>query len=648
MNPGFWFLIGLFSVAIAFWAYGTREERVPGRMGPATVRALVVFLVLGGLALPAFRDRTVGAPERVVLLDISRSMNLPVRAGDPAALSRLDSAQVELAALGPDRVYLFGDNPIPARPDSVTQVIANHESSRLEPALQAAKLGGADSVWVITDGDLSDRSSALTTARRLGLGLREVRIAAPTARVGLAGLSIPERARSGDTVRVVVNLRAGGDVLTLPDTVTVELRVDDEVLVAQVTQRPAPGRTGRVEMSFVPDNPSSDPVWKRYEVVLATPSDPFGVSDRVSAWMEISESTGGAVFVSTVPDWEGRFLVPALSRLVLGGARGFLRLADGRYLELSNSPHVVEETDVRRALRGSRLLVVQAELENMPDWLTSALRSHPRVLFFAAGPGDIPSAGVRVSGPLPGEWYAMLPIPASPAASLLADIDLGSLPPVREFYALDPPGEWLVLNANRNRRGEGRPLIAAQQRENRRWVISAASEWWRWTLRGGASERVYDGVFSGMVGWLLEDATPQLAVLVEPPAGNRPAVWQVRPSVTDLSIEIMNETGSTVWSQMSADPPTQITSPILDLGRYEVRLSATGPEGRFREVRPVEVLPDAIEMLPGSIVEVANVTADVPSQGSVKTRGPRPAWPFVVAMLLLCSEWIWRHRIGLR
>ena len=77
MNPSFWLLIGLFSVAIAFWAYGTREERVPGRLGPATIRALIVFLVLGGLALPAFRDRTLGPPERSVLLDISRSMSLP-------------------------------------------------------------------------------------------------------------------------------------------------------------------------------------------------------------------------------------------------------------------------------------------------------------------------------------------------------------------------------------------------------------------------------------------------------------------------------------------------------------------------------------------------------------------------------------------
>tara|TARA_B100001123_G_scaffold444899_1_gene594956 strand:+ start:162 stop:617 length:456 start_codon:yes stop_codon:yes gene_type:complete len=151
-----------------------------------------------------------------------------------------------------------------------------------------------------------------------------------------------------------------------------------------------------------------------------------------------------------------------------------------------------------------------------------------------------------------------------------------------------------------------------------------------------------------MVGWLLEDATPQLAVLVEPPTGNRPAVWRVRPSVTDLSIEVIDESGSTVWSQVSVDPPAQISSPVLDLGRYEVHLSATAPEGSFREERPVEVLPDAIELLPGSIVDVANLTVDAQSQGFLSTKGPRPAWPFVIAMLLLCSEWVWRHRIGLR
>ena len=165
MSPGLWFLVALGAVVLAGWAYGAREERVAGRAGPAAVRAVAVFLILGALALPALRDSGVGAPERVVLLDISRSMTLPVRAGDAGGATRLDSALALLPGLAPDRIYLFGDRPVPARLDSLEALGATHDASRLEPALQAARLGGADSVWVLTDGEWTDRDAQ--PARRL-------------------------------------------------------------------------------------------------------------------------------------------------------------------------------------------------------------------------------------------------------------------------------------------------------------------------------------------------------------------------------------------------------------------------------------------------------------------------------------------------
>ncbi|MXX77443.1 MAG: hypothetical protein F4Z33_00265, partial [Gemmatimonadales bacterium] len=204
MSPGLWLLVALGAVALAGWAYGAREERVAGRTGPAAVRAVAVFLILGALALPALRDSGVGAPERVVLLDISRSMTLPVRAGTAGGATRLDSALALLPELAPDRIYLFGDRPIPARLAALDTLGATHDASRLEPALQAARLGGADSVRVLTDGELTDRDAARETAAGLGLGVRELRVAAVGPRVALAALRAPERARAGDTVRATL------------------------------------------------------------------------------------------------------------------------------------------------------------------------------------------------------------------------------------------------------------------------------------------------------------------------------------------------------------------------------------------------------------------------------------------------------------
>jgi len=646
MSVVVWVACGLVSVAVAAWAYGMREERVGGRGGPAGLRALAVFLVLAGLSLPALRGNAVGAPKRVALLDVSRSMALPARPGGDR--SRLDSARVLLRAFGPDRIYLFGDTPIPARLDSIESIGATHERSRLEPALQAARLGGADSVWVFTDGDLSDRADALAAGVRLGLGVREIRTSADIARVGVAALNAPERARSGDTVRVTVELSTGGDPSSLPDSVALELRHENQVLAAATVPRPAPGRTGRVELAFVPSNPDDEPVWQRFEAVLVDPIDPLGVSDRAATWIEVSESTGGAVMVSTVPDWEARFLTPALGRLVLGGARGFLRLQEGRYLEMSASPRIVDEGRVRRALRGSRLLVVQGAPATLPAWLATAMRNHPRVLLFATGPGQVPGAGVRLTGPLPGEWYATPPIPASPAAPLLVEEDLDPLPPVRDLFALDPPGRWTVLTANRNRRGEGRPLLVAGGRGDRRWAVSAASEWWRWALRGGAPKRVYEAVLSGIVGWLVEGASPQLAALEGTPTVGRPPVWRVRPGASDLEIVLLDDEGAEIWRQTWPDPPTRVSGPALEIGTYEARVKTTGPEGVVEMSRPIEVTSEPRELLTGPPVDPAEIAPAVQSRPDVDVRAPRPVWPFALAVLLLCAEWIWRHRIGLR
>lgn len=651
MSPGLWLLVALGAVALAGWAYGTREERVAGRTGPAAVRAVAVFLILGALALPALRGSGVGAPERVVLLDISRSMTLPVRAADAGGTTRLDSALALLPELAPDRIYLFGDRPVPARIDSLDTLVARHGASRLEPALQAARLGGADSVWVLTDGALADRGAARETAAGLGLGVRELRVADVGPRVALAALRAPERARAGDTVRAMLEFRAGGGSGgggELPDSVSFQLEREGTVVAAVRAPRPAPGRTGRAQIDFVPRDEGARPSWRRYEAVLVDPPDPFGVAGRTGAWIEVSESSAGAVLVSLAPDWEARFLVPALDRLVLGGARGYLSLADGRFLEMGAGPRIVETSRVREAVRGARLLAVQAAPEDLPPWLAGALGAHARTLFFAGGPGEVPGAGARVTGPLPGEWYAAGPVPASPSAALLAEADLDLLPPVRELYAVEPAGRWSVLNASRNRRGEGRPLLTAGEDGMRRWALSAASDWWRWSLRGGEPRRVYEGVFSGIVGWLAEDATPRLASLVRTPAPGEPPVWRIRPGSSDLTIRLLDETGAEVWREAVADPPAEVAGPGLPPGRYEVLVTATGPEGPVELRRPVDIEPDPREFLPGPPSEPLAVGAQPFPRAPVDVRSPRPVWPFVLAVLLLCGEWVWRHRIGLR
>ncbi|MGH7539804.1 MAG: hypothetical protein ACRELC_02275, partial [Gemmatimonadota bacterium] len=178
------------AIGLAAWGYGAREERVAGRILPAAIRALALFLLLGGLWLPALRGGAPGPPARVVLLDVSGSMSLPISAA-AAERSRFDAARALVDSLRPERVYLFGEATRLVAPDSLADIAPEGSRTRLAPALEAVRLGGVDSVWVVTDGEWDDRAEALRTAERLGLGLRELRVGPAPARVAIARLDLP-------------------------------------------------------------------------------------------------------------------------------------------------------------------------------------------------------------------------------------------------------------------------------------------------------------------------------------------------------------------------------------------------------------------------------------------------------------------------
>jgi hypothetical protein len=668
MTVALWIAAAAAAAGLSAWAYVWREERVVGRTGPGVLRGLVLFLILAGLWLPTLRSDAPDTATRIVLLDVSRSMSLPVRPTDgaEAGVTRFDSALTVAASLDAERLHLFGDVPASVPVDTLSVAVPDAERSRLTPALEAAQLGGADSVWVVTDGEWDDRAEALRTAVRLGLGVRELRVAETVPRLGIAAVLAPERARAGDTVRVEVDVRAGGPEITRTvaadpaadsgadpgaesvDSVRLELRLGGVPRAFATVPVPSAGRSVRAELALVPTEPPDESAWRRYEIALLDGVDPYGAADTDAIWMEVSEASSGAVLISTDPDWEARFLLPGLDRLVLGGVRGFLRLTDGRYLEMGPRPRLIDDVGrIQRAIRGARLLVVQTDLSAVPGWLESALLSHPRKLVLPRGQGSLPGTGLVVSGPLPGEWYPMPPVPPSPAASLLADTELDRLPPLREVYGVDLGTRWTILNANRSRRGEARPLLVAHERGSERWALATGAEWWRWAFRGGAPRRVYEGILSGLVGWLVEDVAPRPVSLSIPSRARRLA-WRVRPSVRDLRIDVLTTEGDTVWSDEWAEPPEDVAGPTLEAGLHRIFVSGRAPDGTFRTERPIEVGPDRRELVPRAVPEPAVLAAAPVERVRSDARSRRPLWPFVLAMLLLCGEWIWRHRIGLR
>ncbi|MFQ5678821.1 MAG: VWA domain-containing protein [Gemmatimonadota bacterium] len=648
----------LAAAGLAAWTYLLREEPVPGRLGPAVARGVALFLLMAGPVLPGRRAPGGSDSGTVALLDISRSMTLPAsRAG---SISRIDSARALLAALRPDRVLLFGDGAEAANGDGLA-VPPTAGRSRVTPALEAARLSGADSVWVLTDGEWDDRELAAETAQRMGLGVRELRVAAPESRVGLTEVEAPLRVTEGDTVRVAVGLAAGGAGL---DSVTVEVREAGIPLRRIRVAAPGAGRRAQVRLGFLPRRASAG--WRDYEVALAEGADPYGAADRRRFALEVTPAARAAVLISTDPGWESRFLLPILRRSVLGGASGYLLVAPDRFLELGARPRAVEGRVPARASESARLLVVEGRPGSLPAWVAERVRTHPRLLLLPRGAGPVPGTPLSLGSPLVGEWYPAGPVPPGPTARLLAGLPLDRLPPLLVLRPVEGPLEgvdparggvgdserWIPLAGRRNRRGESRPLWVAGRTGERRWAVGPGEGYWRWVLRGGARRRAYEAVVAGLTGWLLEESSRRP---VEPEGGpwaGEPLRWRIAPTVREARIAVRDSAGNELWSGRRGPggggaSDTVLNGPSLPAGLFSFVARGTGSEGPFTYARPFVVSERARELSPKREAEPLSV-AGVSRPRSPRTGRSLPVWPFLAAAVTLCGEWAWRRRIGLR
>ena len=649
-----WITLAAFAAStLAVWAYGYREEPVRGRSRPGLLRGLATFFLLAGLWLPALRPPAFETSGALVLLDVSASMSLPSR---PGGSSRFDSARALLAGLPSGRILAFGDRPAFLQDDALPRPSAAR--SLLTPAIEAAGLAGFDSVVIVSDGGWDDPAAALDLAEGMGLGVREQRVASPARRVGLHDAFAPERVNAGDTVRLSFEIVTGGvrdpapdggDVPGGADSVRVLLRgpgVDLEVRVGV----PDAGRSSRGEISWpaAAVSPGVASEWRRYELSLAEGADPYGAADRLSLLVEVATEAADAVLVSETPDWEPSFLLPLLERVSSGGAHAYVRVGPERYLRLGTEPFQVDAAAVRRAVSAARLLAVQGSPGDLPAWLSAALQRHPRKLFFSTGPGAVPGLAATPDVRLDGEWYPEQPAASAPTSALLSGLQLAELPPIRDVLLLGGTWEWASLMSRRDRRGEARPLAAAGRGGGARWALVVGSGYWRWAFRGGEARRVYEGLFGGIAGWLLEGVERRAVDLAEVPTSLAPVRWRVGTGITDLAITVYDSAGGVVWARRWEEPEALVTGPSLPAGPASFEAVGEGPEGRLTIERPLLVRAGSTELEPKPMRPEVLLPASGRGVEGEPPRRSRAVWPFALAIVLFGGEWIWRRRIGLR
>jgi len=625
-----WFIAIAIGLVAAWLAYGRRGRggvNSPSRMTwlLAALRAAAVAVV-AALLLGAPRGReTPRAP--LVAVDVSASWRRAV--GDESTFVQgwrrlVNDSALRTVASDADLV-LVGDSLRESTADEARRVLPADRASRVRPAVdRAASLGR--SLMLVTDGEIDD-VDALAEAPP---GSRVVRLpGAPRRDVAVADLQVPLSVTGGDTVTASVTLTAGA---IAADNGTLHLRVDG-VEAATATIPPlAPFASTRLTVPFAVTR--GDRV-ALVQAVVEMASDAEGRNDTLTVAMDVGDRPA-AVFVSTSPDIDVREVLTVLRGALDVPTRAYLRVAPGVW-RVEGSLASVSEAEVKARAATAGMLIVHGDTA----WRAQSgnRTAAARALWVPAPPTQIARAGELTRTP---EWYATA-APPSPLMGALASLPYDSLPPVTLAGAAT--GGEPVLTVRLGKQGTAQTAIAAREANGTRTVVISGSGYAGWALRGGRSREAFTALWGAIFDWVsagrgdLRAARPVTGVLR---AGD-PVTW--RRGGADSVVPVRLSARGAVPTRVPGD------SLLLRFGaRYET-LSAPLAAGVYDAQTAggvsVLVVNASREWVPRAPAVVAGPLA----RGSAGSDAPRLAdagWPFALALLLLCAEWIARRSSGQR
>lgn len=253
-------------------------------------------------------------------------------------------------------------------------------------------------------------------------------------------------------------------------------------------------------------------------------------------------------------------------------------------------------------------------------------------LLMAPGPASEGDDGVQ--------WYAVS-APPSPLSGLLGGVEWDSLPPLA-VGALAPRGDWSALVVQRGRRFERQAAIVGTEAPRRR-VVVGVSGLWRWRFRGGVAADAFTAVWGGIFDWLAAERRDSRAAL---PDGHvvragEPVVWRrgTTDSVVNVLLRRRGASDSIPLTVRFEGGGVTARSPGLRAGVYDLEV----PGGRS-----LLVVNSSRELLPLRPTVSAGPIGQAPAGGGDLPRLRSATWPFVLIVLLLCTEWLVRRRSGLR
>lgn len=619
-----WTLALALGVAAAWLAYG--------RVGSLARSRAILLGALRALAVTIVAAILFGAPSApprpaapLVAIDVSASSRRAV--GDENSIVRAWrerlAAAVKADAPGADAFVIVGDSIRDIRAADIAALRSDDQGSRVRAAVdRAASLGRP--LVLLTDGEVDD---AEALAEAPAGSIVRVLANAPRTDGAIADMAVPTNATAGDTITVAATVMAGASAT--PDA---KLRVVVDGIAPVVLPVPALAAltSTRVTTTIALPRGARSAIVRS---VLLVPGDAEPRNDTLSSTIDIGDRPS-AVFVSTAPDLDVREALVVLRGAFNVPTRAFLRVAPGVWrVEGSLAP--ISEDDVRTQAGAAGMLIVHGDTAWRPR---AAVRSATgaKALWVPAPPTAIARAGEVARTP---EWYAS-GVPASPLASALAGLPLDSLPPLT--LAGPAKGSIPVLTAQLGKRGEAVSAIAARTENGVRTIVVSGSGYAGWSLRGGRSAEAFGALWGAIFDWLaagrgdVRAARPMASLLRagEAVAWRRGGV----DSIVSVRLSRRGESGVDSLTLRFVGASFETTSPALAAGVYDVQVEGGAS---------VLVVNASREWVP----RAPTVRDGVLSRGALSSDAPRLAdagWPFVLALLLLCGEWIGRRAVGYR
>ena len=592
------FLAGALAAAVQYGRHFYAPRTLPLALLRVIAATLVVALVL---AAPAGRASSI-APD--VALDASESW---LRAADGSAWT---AAQDSAARFGVP-VRRFGDS---LRASAAGGAPADH-ASRLRDVVDAATGSGRPAV-IVTDGEV-DEPELLAGLPRGSRTLVLARHEGPDA--AIAALDAPRALLAGDTVSARVTIVGGA---AGSGAGRVELRLDDAVLDTASLSALAPFAERIVALRGIAGGAERGALLR---AIVRVPGDREPRNDTLTVGVDVTRAPA-AVFVSTAPDYDAREAVAALRGVTSLPTRAFYRVAPGMWRTDGALAHV-EEKAVREAARDAPMAVLHGD---------TTVFGPPRAATRGALLLFAPPATEE------GEWFAMA-APVSPIALGLGVIPFDSLPPL-SVSPLLPAGEWQGLLTRRGGSQEDRRPALVGWEAPRRIAVLGASGFWRWRFRGGVKSDAYSALFGALYDWLAAGRTDRRVVVPEsePLRAGMPVRWRRgAPMDTVATVVIVRKDATAQRRTVSvrfADGASVAETPSLPVGIYEV--STIGGTSLLAVNPSRELVPRRATVKSGAV-------GGEPAVGEAPVLREQ-AWIYVLAVLLLCSEWLLRRRIGLR